>query len=343
MLRRFERFGLRALQRLPDRALSRLGGGAPVVVEGRRLDPLIQVMLRLSRVPPIERMPAPKARRVYAQLVGVTQADELPMASARELCIPVEAGRIRARCLVPRGLPTPSPAIVWLHGGGHVIGDIDDTDRSVRYVAERARCRLVNVEYRCAPEHPFPTAAEDAIAAYCWVREHSGELGIDPERIAVMGDSAGGNLSAVVALAARDRGFPPPRLQGLLYPAVDLRLRDRSVETFATGYGFTRALADWFTASYVPKSSDRENPLASPLLAQSHAGLAPAIVSVAGFDLLHDQGVAYADALRAAGTRVTLLRHDSLIHAWATMTGPVPVARAAMDETCALVAGELAG
>lgn len=337
MRQKLERFALiHVLSRLPDRALVRIAGGKPVVLEGRTLNPLFQAMMYFNRTPKMERLPPAAARRVLARLVQVTQADELPMANVREESVPVEGGSIRVRCLTPPGLGARSPGIVWFHGGGHVIGDIDDSDRTVRYVATRTGCRLVNVEYRCAPEHKFPTPVEDCIAAYRWVLDNAGRLGLDPSRLAVMGDSAGGNLAAVVSLAARDRGFALPAVQCLIYPVVDLRQLSKSLTTFATGFGLTKPLIEWFARHYIRSDADRSDPLASPLLAESHAGLPPAIVTVAGFDPLHDEGVAYADKLKDAGVPVTLLRHDDLTHAWVTMTA-TPPGRAAMDETCALV------
>ncbi len=340
MLRqKIERFALQhVLARLPAAVLVRLGGGKPVTHAGRTLHPLFQAMMFANRNRPgLEVLPPPRARQAYTQVIALAEPDELPMAGVRDEAVVVDGGRIRVRCYAPPGLPARSPAIVYFHGGGHVVGDIDNYDRTVRYVATQAGCRLVNVEYRCAPEHKFPAAAEDAIAAYRWVLDNAQTLSIDPARVAVMGDSAGGNLSAVVAMAARDRGLPPPKLQCLIYPVVDLRLVSPSITALGVGFGLTKPLIQWFANHYVRSDEDRKNPLGSPLLAGNHANLPPAIVTVAGFDPLHDEGVAYAEKLQAAGVPVTLVRHNDLTHAWVTMVGVVPPARAAMDETCALV------
>lgn len=334
-----ERLALKhVLSRLPAAALIRMGGGEPVSREGRTLHPLLQAMMWANRnAPGFETMSPKKARKAYSQVISIAQADAEPMADVRNERIEVDGDSIRVRCYTPPDIAKKTAAIVYFHGGGHVIGDIDDYDSTARYIATRVGCRLVSVEYRCAPEHKFPVAAEDAIAAFRWVQQNAGRMGIKPDRIAVMGDSAGGNLSAVVALAARDRGFPPPKVQCLIYPVVDLRLKSPSITTFGEGFGLTRPLIEWFAAHYVRSDADRRNPLASPLLAKSHEDLAPAIITVAGFDPLYDEGLRYAEKLRAAGVPVTLLEHDDLTHAWVTMTGAVPPAREAMDETCAKV------
>lgn len=338
-----ERFLLKnVLSRLPPRLLVTLSGGKPVTVAGRTLHPLFQFMMFANRAKPgMEILSPTRARAAYTQVIAIADADELPMARIREDRVAVGGGHIRVRTYTPPGIGAAdgvlTPAIVYFHGGGHVVGDIDNYDRTVRYIATQAGCRLVNVDYRCAPEHKFPTAAEDAIAAFRWVQDSAAQLGIDATRVAVMGDSAGGNLSAVVAMAARDRAFAPPKVQCLVYPVVDLRLVSESITTLGAGFGLTKPLIQWFANHYVRDAADRENVLASPLLAASHANLAPAIVTVAGFDPLHDEGVAYAEKLRAAGVPVTLVRHNDLTHAWVTMTGAVPPAQAAMDETCTRV------
>lgn len=339
-----ERFALkRVLAKLPSALLMRLAGGKPVSIAGRTLHPLLQAMMFLNRNPPLEGMPIPAARSFYSQVIAIGQADALPMARIEDLSLAVAGGSIRLRCYTPPLAGTLSPGIVYFHGGGHVIGNIDDYDCTARYIATQTGCRLINVDYRCAPEYKFPTAAEDAIAAWCKVHEMAAQLGIDATRMALMGDSAGGNLSAVAAMAARDRQLPAPKLQCLIYPMTDLHLTTESMTTFGEGFGLTKASMQWFVQQYIRGDADLNNPLGSPLLATNHANLAPAIVTVAGFDPLHDEGVAYAAKLSAAGVPVQLLRHNNLTHAWVTMTGAVPPARVAMDETCALLrAGLLA-
>jgi acetyl esterase len=333
---RVERLALQhLLTRLPDAVLVKLGGGAPVTVAGRTLHPLLQFMMHANRnARPMETMTPVQAREAYGQIVATAAPEPAPMHTVDDWRIPVTGATIRARRYVPPAAAATGPGVLLFHGGGHVIGDIDQYDATAREIAARLGCAVLNVDYRCAPEHRFPVAAEDCIAAWVWAQEHAAVLGMDPARMAVMGDSAGGNLSAVVALAARDRKLPSPKAQCLVYPVVDVRLVSPSIRALGQGFGLTEPLIHWFAGHYVPDESQRTNPLVSPLLADSHANLAPAVVTVAGFDPLHDEGIEYANTLRAAGVPVTLLEHDDLIHAWFTMTGAVPPAAAAMAETC---------
>ncbi len=234
-------------------------------------------------------------------------------------------------------LPAPDgrrpPVIVYYHGGGWVIGSLASHDASCRLLAVASGCIVVSVDYRLAPESPFPAAVDDALRAYRWVHGHLDELGAGSGRVGVMGDSAGGNLAAVVALATRDSsdGTPPPVAQGLVYPAVDFRLETASVETFRDGFFLTRAQMDFFRACYLPDSDRWLDPLASPLLAADHADLAPALVATAGFDPLRDEGMAYAATLRAAGVEVVERCYDDQVHGFMGM-GILPDALAVATE-----------
>jgi acetyl esterase len=200
----------------------------------------------------------------------------------------------------------------------------------------RADTIVVAVDYRLAPEHPFPAAAQDACAAFLWVQEHAAELSVDPARVAVAGDSAGGNLSAVVCQAMRDRGGPAPSFQLLLYPAVDLTRSFDSHRRFAQGFFLTEPLMDWFLASYLTDPAQQKDPLGSPLVTRELAGLCPAHVVTAGFDPLRDEGEAYAKALMAAGVPTTLRCYESLLHGFASMGGLIEAAEHAIDD-CAEV------
>lgn len=341
MRTRIERLALRhVISRLPTPVLALLSR-RPVQREGRTLHPLLAAMMALNAGPGLETLPPARARRAYGKVIATADPDPLPMANVTDTLLPVAGGSVRLRRYVPAGVALPAPGILFFHGGGMVVGDIDQYDNTVRYVAARTGCVLVSVDYRCGPEHRFPTGAEDAIAAWRWLHENATTLGIDPRRAAVMGDSAGGYLSAVVAQAARDRGLPPPAVQCLVYPVVDMRLVSPSIRALGEGFGLTGSLVRWFCDNYVRNDADRLDPLCSPLLAASHANLAPAIITVAGFDPLHDEGLEYAHRLQAGGVPVTLLEHDDLTHAWFTMAGGVPPARAAMDEVCARLAQAL--
>ncbi len=229
------------------------------------------------------------------------------------------------------------PGVVYFHGGGWVTGDLDTHDASCRMLAAVARCLVVSVDYRLAPEDPFPAAVDDALAAYAWVQRHTDELGIDPRQIGVMGDSAGGNLAAVVALETRAgspsaaEDVPPPVAQGLIYPAVDARLDTDSLRSLGEGFYLTRPAMEQFRQLYLPDASDWTRGRASPLLADDHRGVAPALVVTAGFDPLRDDGSNYAEVLRAAGVAVEYRCYDDQIHGFMGM-GVLPESLALATE-----------
>jgi acetyl esterase len=217
------------------------------------------------------------------------------------------------------------PAVVYYHGGGWVTGDLDSHDASCRMLAAAARCLVVAVDYRLAPEHPFPAAVDDALAAYAWVQRNAGALGVDPRQVGVMGDSAGGNLAAVVALEARAGGRSvaddvlPPVVQGLIYPVLDARLDTESVRTLGEGFFLTLASMEHFRELYLPDPADWTDGRASPLMAGDHGGVAPALVVTAGFDPLRDDGSRYAEVLRAAGVEVEYRCYDDQVHGFLGM------------------------
>jgi acetyl esterase len=226
-----------------------------------------------------------------------------------------------------------SGALVFFHGGGWVIGNLDSHDALCRQFCVDARCLVVSVDYRLAPEHRFPAAVDDAYAATVWTHAHAAELGFDPNRLAVGGDSAGGNLAAVVSALAKQRGGPRLALQLLIYPATDLRTFDRpSSLANATGKFLTRADMIWFAGHYVPAQVDRSHPLASPLAADDLRGLPPALVITAEHDPLCDEGNAYAEALRAAGNSVQLTCYPGMIHAFVSLYAFLDQGKAAVRE-----------
>ncbi|MEZ5559231.1 MAG: alpha/beta hydrolase [Pseudomonadales bacterium] len=222
--------------------------------------------------------------------------------------------------------------LVYFHGGGWVIGDLDSHDETCRRLCSRAGIAVVAVHYRRAPETTYPGAAEDCYAATCWVAEHAATLDIDPQRIAVGGDSAGGNLAAVVAQMARDRGGPAIRFQLLIYPVTDAAFDTPSYRDNAEGYLLSRKGMEWFWDQYVPDVAQRHEPYASPLRAASLAGLPPALVQTAEFDPLRDEGERYAAALAEAGVPVELTRYDGLIHGFFGMQDAVAAARPALAQ-----------
>jgi acetyl esterase len=213
----------------------------------------------------------------------------------------------------------PAPLLVFYHGGGWTIGDLDTHDALCRLTCRDADVHVLSIDYRLAPEHPAPAAVDDAYAAFLWAREHAGDLGAMSGKVAVGGDSAGGNLAAVVSQLARDDG-PMPVLQWLIYPRTDFTAQTRSLSLFADGFLLTKRDIDWFEAQYLGGSGvEPMDPRVSPLLAGSLSGLPPALIATAGFDPLRDEGDRYAAALRAAGTAVDLRTAGSLTHGFASL------------------------
>ena len=245
--------------------------------------------------------------------------------------VPVAGGDIALRVYSPAGAG-PHPALVFYHGGGWVIGDLVTHDGICRSLANAARCVVASVDYRLAPEHRYPVAAEDSYAGFQWVLGHAAQLGIDPRRVAVGGDSAGGNLAAVVSLMARDRGTPPPVFQALVYPVTDCDLDTPSYRENATGYVLTREGMRWFFRQYLAREEQGREPYASPLRASNLAGLPPALVQTAECDPLRDEGEAYAARLRDAGVPVTVTRYPGVFHGFLRMTNILDKAKAARDE-----------
>lgn len=326
---------VRRLLGLPEPLLDRAIGAPPVEVDGRVLDRRIQAMIAVGDRLGLSRSSSDVARR---------RADMRRMAA---LGMPVRTGvHVAGRVVPGPGGPLPVrlyrrlgggaqvPAVVYFHGGGWVVGDLDTHDAVCRVLADVTGCLVVAVDYRLAPEHVFPAAVEDCVAAYRWVQTHADRLGVEPGRVGVMGDSAGGNLAAVVAQEARDLDVPPPVAQCLVYPATDARMDSRSLDLFAEGFFLSRADMEWFRGHYLPDPADWTNPVASPLLADDLSGLAPAVVVTAGFDPLRDEGDAYADRLRDAGVPVRWRCYDDMVHGFFGM-GVLPEGMAVITEVCA--------
>ena len=326
----------------PDLLLGVLGRRGPVVEDGRVLNRSVQAMLELTSRIPGASDGAPDATGAYDPVVMRAQLRRSSMiampgrtdvyVSGRVVPGPAGAPAIPVRVYrrfgagmdAGRGDRIRPPAIVYYHGGGWVTGDLDSHDGVCRLLAAVSRCTVVAVDYRLAPEDPFPAAVDDAVTAYQWVHRHAEELGIAEGRVGVMGDSAGGNLAAAVAQLARAGAdspddVPPPVAQGLIYPAVDARLDTASMHSLSSGYFLTRASMEYFRGAYLPNREDWETAKASPLLADDHRGLAPALVVTAGFDPLRDDGANYAEALRKAGVEVEYRCYDDQVHGFVSM------------------------
>jgi acetyl esterase len=282
--------------------------------------------------PPIEEQTPQQVREAYGQFSALGSKAE--MASVTNLTCRGPAGDVPVRVYVPTAEPGPRPVLVYFHGGGWVIGDVESHDATVRALAAASGVTVVSVDYRLAPEHPFPAAVDDCVAAVHWVAEPStaAELAIDPARMAVGGDSAGGNLAAVVAQQLRDTG-PPLRFQLLVYPATDMHFSHSSIDDNADGYFLTKADMTWFRGHYCA-NEDWSDPRMSPLLATDETvrGVAPALVITAEYDPLRDEGEAYAAKLQAAGVDAKASRYDSMIHGFFSMSDLVPEGKAAIDE-----------
>lgn len=265
-----------------------------------------------------------------------------PVASIENLRVQGPAGEIPVRLYVPEGAARPSGALVYFHGGGWVIGSLETHENLCKALANRAGARVVSVDYRLAPEHRWPAAAEDCYAITCHVAEHGSPFGIDGVRIAVGGDSAGGNLAAVVALLARERGGPRLRHQVLIYPVTDHDFERASYRENGADYFLTAAAMQWFWGHYVPDRARRNDPSAAPLRAETLAGLPPATVITAEYDPLRDEGEAYAERLREAGVPTTLSRYDGQIHGFVSMLDLLEAGRHAADEIGAALRPALA-
>lgn len=284
--------------------------------------------------PPMEQM-TPQALRadraakadVMAALAGPIEE----MARVENRTIPGPAQPIPIRVYFPE-IGNNLPALVYYHGGGWVAGSLDGHDRTLRALAKASGCVVISVDYRLAPEHKFPAAVEDADVSLRYVAEHSAEFGVNPNRIAVGGDSAGGNLAAVACLIARDRGGPNVAFQLLVYPATDYHDDRPAMHEFAQGHFLTRPLLDYFWGHYLNGPEDGHHPHVSPINAESLAGLPPAIVITAECDPIRDQGEAYAERLREAGVPVSVKRYEGAIHAFFNLGGVVDSGKLAVED-----------
>jgi acetyl esterase len=323
---------------LPPRAQRALFGRPPTI-DGQTLASDVHALVRMAELTDSQSflygMSVEEARRSARYEAGVTGSrPPIPMARVEGLEMPGHAGPIPARLYMPESLPaeTAVPLLLYFHGGGWVIGDLDTHDDTCRFLAATAGTAVLAIDYRLAPEHPFPAAVEDAWAAFAWAVSNGAGLGIDPGRIAVGGDSAGGNLAAVVSLLARAGGGATPAMQLLIYPPTDSVGDLPSRRLFAKGFLLTKNDMDLFERAYLPPGSDATDPRVSILLAPDLRDLPPAYVATAGFDPLRDEAEAYALRMREAGVRVALRRHPGLTHSFVNLTAISRTSRGAMLE-----------
>jgi acetyl esterase len=299
------------------------------------LDSQVKNMLEgmaANGVPAFHAMPVDVCRATFRQIVTGLPAGTAMIGQVSERKIPGPGGEIPLRIFVPEG-KAPFPVLMFFHGGGWVIGDLDTYDATCRALCAGANCIVVAVDYRLAPEHKFPAASDDCLAATRWVGEHAAQIGGDSSRIAVGGDSAGGNLSAVTALRLRDEGGPQLCAQLLLYPVAGHYSRETpSMIDNAEGYLLTRQDMIWFSDHYLRSKSDIEDTRFNPAKASSLAKLPPALVLTAEFDPLRDEGEAYGAALKKAGVPVEISRYDGAIHAFFMFFSILEIGQTAVDE-----------
>jgi acetyl esterase len=319
--------------------------GPAITVDGRTLDGRTQWFLRLLTYgthKPVTQMSVREARAECDGFMPLLGGRPYPVGEIVDRTFDGPAGKLRVRVYQPAGAAAqPLPAILYYHGGGWVIGSLEAYDKVCRYFAARTGCAVVAVDYRLAPEHRFPAAIDDAVAAFRWLATEGPTLGIDPARIVVGGDSAGGTVAAAVAQQVRGDATPPC-LQWLIYPVTDLAFEGRSFVTVGERFLVTRAAMEWMRAHYLKDLHEISDPRASPLRAKDLAGLPPALVYTAGFDPLRDEGQAYADKMAAAGVKVIYREFESLIHGFVGMRGVLHAAARAMDDMAAGLRHELA-
>lgn len=324
---------VRTLMKLPESWILKLAGGEPVVIDGRTMDPRVQLLAAQgAKAPSMTTLPIEEARKNADD--GLAMLDGKPRRTVAVLnrTIPGPGGDLHVRVYTPAGATGPLPGIVYYHMGGCVIGGLETCNTFCSILADDCRAIVVSVDYRLAPENKFPAPMEDAISSYQWVADNAEALGIDNTRLGIGGDSAGGWLSAVVCQHRKKEGLPQPKAQLLIYPATDVTAEGGSRESCKDVYPLTVEIMDWFMDQVMNSPEEKNDVRASPAKSDDVSGLAPAIITTAGFDVLRDQGEAYANQLRAAGVPVTYRCYDSLCHAYTAFSGTVPAAKAACEE-----------
>lgn len=329
----FQKFLLWIFRLLPESWVIKLAGGKPITIRGRTIEPLLQLMWQNSkREKPLTEMTPQAARASVAEAFKIIDGKPRKMASISERTIPGPGGEMPVRIYTPTGAPPAAPVMLYFHQGGCVIGDIETGHTFCTVLADVAKCIMVNVDYRLAPEHKYPAALDDAAAAYQWAIDNASEIGGDPKRVGVSGDSAGGLLCAVTTHAMKKSGGQQPILQVLVYPWVVSHADYPSYDDFADAFPLNGPIMEYFGAEFLNDDSEREDLRLCPLHEPDFTGLAPAIIATAGFDPLSDEGEAYAKKLEEAGVPVTFRCYESLTHSFAAMNGSVPAAKAAVEE-----------
>jgi acetyl esterase len=330
----------RLMLKLPEGVLRAMSGGHPVTLGGRTLDAHFQfIATQAAKQPPPDPFTVEAGRAGTDMLSFMFGGSPEPGVSWTDRTIPGAAGRaIPVRVYRPERQRATAPAMTYLHFGGGVVGGIETCHAFCTILAKEIGCPIVSVNYRLAPEHPWPAGLDDSRAAFEWTRDHAGELGAPAGAAAIGGDSMGGNFSAIIAQDMAGSGSAQPFFQLLIYPATDLLAEGGSMATYGQSFPLTADTMAWFMAHYLPEGTDRSDLRLSPLRAPDLSGLAPALVATAGFDPLLDQGRAYAEALEQAGVSVQYVCFDALAHGFTAFTGGVPAA----DAACRAIARQTA-
>jgi acetyl esterase len=324
---------LRRVLSLPAPWIERIAGGPPPRIDGRTLAPPVHLIVRS-----LDRFDITgSGEDVRKRRTEMRRSARLVMPVARgvrvtDTAVPGPVAPVPVRVYRSHRAVGPVPVIVYYHGGGWVVGDLDSHDGTCRMLATHSGCAVVSVDYRLAPESPFPAALDDALAAFRYVHEHPRQFTGIPGAVAVMGDSAGGTLAASVALLTREQG-PTPVAQALVYPATDLTMSAPSIDTFATGFLLTKADMLWYRGHYLTDPALTRDPRVSPLLTADLVGAPPATIYTAGFDPLRDEGMAYANRLREAGIQVSDTCFDDQVHGFFGM-GVVPGGMERIEQVC---------
>ena len=341
---RIEAFLAHRILRMPPGLVAWLLGKRRRIVNGVALDPTVQLSLDLFKLtgrPTMDQLGPEAARLEFAKLVPIADLAPRPLLDVQNRTVPGPGGPIPIR--IYRDKPGIRPAVVFVHGGGFVVGNLDTHDPPLRELAHQSGCVVIAVDYRLAPEHPFPAALDDALAALAWVQKNARALQLQSDKIAMGGDSAGGNLTAAVCHELRRTGGQLPAAQVLIYPATDMHNLAPSRETYAQGYFLDRGLIDMFVRAYAPTPGQTADPRVSPLLSADFTGQPPALLMTAGFDPLQDEGLAYGRKLEAAGCKVEFLHFPQQIHGVFGMAGAVDDGRLAIAACARFLRATLGG
>jgi len=308
------------------------------------LDPLVKAFLdkaaAIPRPKAWEMAPA-MARQSFAAMMKLTGPKDVAVGRIENFTIPGPGGPLRARAYSPIAAVGPQPALIYFHGGGFVVGGLESHDGLCRLIAAEGGFKVIAVDYRLAPEHPWPAAVDDAWGAFQWIEANAADIGVDGGRIAMGGDSAGGMLTAIVTQLARGKAKPRIAYQMLLFPNTQVGGDTSSLNEFAVGYFLERRTIEFFSSLYLPQGVDRNSPRVSPLRAKDFNGLPPAYVMLGGYDPLHDEGLAYAEKLKAAGVKVTIADYAGMVHCFIYLQTVLPDAHEAVAKAAKAVKAAL--